>query len=545
MRLWVRAEQSTESFEQLSQRVFGNVLLIIALMSLPATLLSLWRASFMGWQLFMVIQVLACLAIWAMVLLREQLSIQARLVGLLLVFFLFVTPATLQLGPVAESRGFLMFLAFLVGLFATPRAVLLLTGLILLWVFGFALLAVNQGLPLQIDDYQAYSEQPAVWVVMAMVIGLFSGTIGYVGAALMQHLKHQAQALQRNEARLRGLFELSPIGIALSDVRTGRFLEVNEQLLADTDYSQEAFLQLDYWQLTPREYESQEVQQLQLLLENGRFGPYEKELRRRDGSHFPVRVKGLLVKDANGQRQIWSMVEDISEEQRLAKLQREFVSTVSHELRTPLTSITGALGLISGGVLGELPDQARGMLEIAQQNSQQLALLVNDLLDMEKLLAGKMEFNLQPHALLSLVELALRNNQSYAEQHQVQLTLVSQSDARVRVDALRLGQVLNNLLSNAAKFSPRGAQVELGIKVHEGWVRVSVQDHGSGIPLEFHNKVFDSFTQADSSSTRSKGGTGLGLAITRQLLERMGGRITFSSEVGKGTTFYFELPLCE
>ena len=331
----------------------------------------------------------------------------------------------------------------------------------------------------------------------------------------------------------------------MSDVRTGRFLEVNEQLLADTDYSQEAFLQLDYWQLTPREYESQEVQQLQLLLENGRFGPYEKELRRRDGSHFPVRVKGLLVKDANGQRQIWSMVEDISEEQRLAKLQREFVSTVSHELRTPLTSITGALGLISGGVLGELPDQARGMLEIAQQNSQQLALLVNDLLDMEKLLAGKMEFNLQPHALLSLVELALRNNQSYAEQHQVQLTLVSQSDARVRVDALRLGQVLNNLLSNAAKFSPRGAQVELGIKVHEGWVRVSVQDHGSGIPLEFHNKVFDSFTQADSSSTRSKGGTGLGLAITRQLLERMGGRITFSSEVGKGTTFYFELPLCE
>jgi PAS domain-containing protein len=235
MRLWVQAGQSMESFEQLSQRVFGNVLLIIALMSLPATMLSLWRASFMGWQLFMAVQVFACLLAWAMVLLRERLSIQVRLVMLTVVFFLFVTPSTLQLGPVAESRGFLMFLAFLVGLFATPRAVLLLTGLILLWVLSFALLAVNQVLPLQIDDYQAYSEQPAVWAVMAMVIGLFSGTIGYVGAALMQHLKHQAQALQSNEARLRGLFELSPIGIALSDVRTGRFLEVNEQLLADTD----------------------------------------------------------------------------------------------------------------------------------------------------------------------------------------------------------------------------------------------------------------------------------------------------------------------
>jgi PAS domain-containing protein len=235
MRLWVQAGQSMESFEQLSQRVFGNVLLIIALMSLPATMLSLWRASFMGWQLFMAVQVFACLLAWAMVLLRERMSIQVRLVMLTVVFFLFVTPSTLQLGPVAESRGFLMFLAFLVGLFATPRAVLLLTGLILLWVLSFALLAVNQVLPLQIDDYQAYSEQPAVWAVMVMVIGLFSGAIGYVGAALMQHLKHQAKALHSNEARLRGLFELSPIGIALNDVRTGRFLEVNEQLLADTD----------------------------------------------------------------------------------------------------------------------------------------------------------------------------------------------------------------------------------------------------------------------------------------------------------------------
>lgn len=545
MRLWVRAGQSTESFEQLSQRVFGNVLLIIALISLPATLLSLWRASFMGWQLFMAVQVFACVLVWAMVLLREHLSIQVRLVGLAVVFFLFVTPSTLQLGPVAESRGFLMFLAFLVGLFASPRAVLLLTGVILLWVLGFALLAVNQGLPLEIDDYRAYSEQPAVWVVMAMVIGLFSGTIGYVGTALMQHLKQQAQALQSNEARLRGLFELSPIGIALSDVRTGHFLEVNEQLLSDTGYHQAEFLQLDYWQVTPREYEAEEVKQLQLLLKHGRFGPYEKQLRRRDGSRFPVRVKGLLLTDADGRRQIWSMVEDITEEQRLAKMQREFVSTVSHELRTPLTSITGALGLIGGGVLGELPDKARAMLDIAQQNSQQLARLVDDLLDIEKLLAGKLEFNLHATALLPLVELALRNNQSYAEQHQVKLSLVSREHARVCVDDLRLEQVLNNLLSNAAKFSPRGAEVQVSIELLEQWVRVSVQDQGSGIPLAFQAKVFDKFTQADSSSTRSKGGTGLGLAISRELIERMGGRIAFASEVGKGTTFYFELPLCE
>ncbi|MBB1518528.1 sensor histidine kinase [Aquipseudomonas guryensis] len=545
MRFWVRVAHAHESFEQLSQRVFGNVVLIIALLSLPALLLSLWRASFLGWHLFMGIQLLACVVLWGVVLLRERLSMQTRLVLLALIFFLFVTPSTLQLGPAAESRGFLMFLAFLVGLFATRRAVLWLSGMILLWVLVLALLAVNRGLPLQIVDFQAYSAQPAVWVVMAMVIGLFSGTIGYVGWALMQHLKQQTQALQLNEARLRGLFDLSPIGIALTDIRSGRFLEVNEQLLCDTGYSQEEFLQLDYWQVTPRDYETQEREQLRQLMGSGRFGPYEKELLRRDGSRFTVRVKGLLLTDAQGQRQIWSMVEDITEEKRLARMQREFVATVSHELRTPLTSITGALGLVSGGVLGELPDKARDMLEIARQNSQQLALLVNDLLDMEKLLAGQMVFNLQPQALLPLVELAVRNNQGYAEQHGVKLKLSSQVDAWVRVDALRLEQVLNNLLSNAAKFSPSGAEVEISIALCEGWARVSVQDHGLGIAPEFHPRVFDKFTQADCSDTRSKGGTGLGLAITRQLLERMGGRIDFHSRVGEGSTFYFELPLSD
>jgi PAS domain S-box-containing protein len=545
MQLWVRATPASESFKQLSQRVFGNVVLIVALLSLPALLMSLWRAVFMGWQLFMTVQLLACLGLWGLVVLRERLTVRVRLLMLALIFFLFVTPSTLQLGPAAESRGFLMFLAFLVGLFATPRDVLLLSALILLWVFGFALLAVNQGLPLQIGDFQAYAAQPAVWVVMAMVIVLFSGTIGYVGRALVQHLKQQAEALQRSEARLRGLFDLSPIGIALSDVRSGRFLEVNEQLLLDTGYSQEEFLRLDYWQLTPRDYEAREYEQLRQLEQLGRFGPYEKEIVCRDGRRLPVRLKGLLLNDAQGHRQIWSMVEDISEEQRLARMQREFVATVSHELRTPLTSIAGALGLVCNGVLGELPAEAREMLCIAQQNSQQLTLLINDLLDMEKLLAGKMTLDLQPQALLPLVESALRNNHSYGEQYGVQFKLRDQVAAQVRVDALRLEQVMNNLLSNAAKFSPQGAQVEISIAVTEGWVRVSVQDHGAGIDPEFQGRVFDKFSQGDRSDTRSKGGTGLGLAITRQLLERMGGRIDFHSRVGEGTTFYFELPLCD
>lgn len=124
-------------------------------------------------------------------------------------------------------------------------------------------------------------------------------------------------------------------------------------------------------------------------------------------------------------------------------------------MRTPLTSISGALGLVAGGVLGELPRQAGEMVDIALQNSQQLTLLVNDLLDMEKLLAGKMSFDLRRHDLLALVQSALRHNQSYAAQHAVELQLVSPAEASVVVDRLRLEQVLNNLLSNAASSRRR------------------------------------------------------------------------------------------
>lgn len=542
MKLWLSPPSGEESFEALRERLFSNVISLMAMMTLAGLLVMVLRIRLLGVQPFMLVQMAALAGVVLLALLRERLSMRNRLLVLTACLLVYVSASTVQLGPAADSRGFLLFLAFLAGVFLSPRAGLLVTLLLLVWVAVLGAVAILWGLPLSLRDYASYSAHPSTWISMGVVLGTFSGIIGYVGAVLVQQLRVQAESVRQSETRLRGLFELSPIGITLNDLQEGRFLEVNSALLQMTGYDREGFLALEYWQLTPREYRPQEKQQRTRLLTEGRYGPYEKELIRQDGTRLPVRVQGMLVTDSEGRRQVWSMVQDIGDEQRLGRMQREFVSTVSHELRTPLTSISGALGLINGGVLGEIPDPAREMVALALQNSQQLTFLVNDLLDMEKLLAGKMTFDLQVQRLLPLVERALAGIRGYAEQHQVSCVLRSATDAWVDVDAQRLEQVLNNLLSNAAKFSPPGAEVEVFIERKDASVRVSVRDRGPGIAAEFRSRIFEQFAQADSSDTREKGGTGLGLAISRQLMERMEGRIGFDSVEGQGSTFYFELP---
>ncbi|MDF3014425.1 MAG: domain S-box protein, partial [Cellvibrio sp.] len=265
----------------------------------------------------------------------------------------------------------------------------------------------------------------------------------------------------------------------------------------------------------------------------------------REGTRFPVLLTVSALRDAEGEITGYlGIARDISERKRIDQMKTEFISTVSHELRTPLTAISGALGILINGLAGKLPEQSVRMIQIAHNNSQRLIHLVNDLLDMEKLVAGKMHFDFQTYKLRHLIEQSIEANATFAQQYGVTYELLAGPDLNVSVDQQRLLQVLANYLSNAAKFSPLNDRVTIRVEVRFGSVRVSVNDKGPGVPENFRARLFQKFSQADSSDSRQKGGTGLGLAICKEIMERMGGAVGVDLTPGKGASFYFDLP-CE
>ncbi|MDF1691832.1 MAG: PAS domain S-box protein [Zhongshania sp.] len=275
---------------------------------------------------------------------------------------------------------------------------------------------------------------------------------------------------------------------------------------------------------------------------------------RKDGTTFPLEL-AISEMEVNGQRMFTGIVRDISErqetEEKLREAMRrvheqrikdEFIATVSHELRTPLTSIKAALELIIGDVVVAGSDQEKMLISIAHKNSDRLLLLINDILDISKIESEKMQLNLKRVSVRRFLETAISDNQAYAEKHHVKFSLLRCSkNLYIHVDPDRLMQVMSNLMSNAAKFSHQNALVEVLAEQRAENVRITVRDKGPGIPLSFQGRVFDKFTQADTSDKRQMSGTGLGLHISKAIIERHHGELSFESVIGEGTEFHIDL----
>jgi PAS domain S-box-containing protein len=352
------------------------------------------------------------------------------------------------------------------------------------------------------------------------------------------------QALKASEEAFRSAMENAPIGMAVVGI-DGKWLRVNSALCKLVGYTEQELLATNVQSISHPDDAISNVEYMQkLMLGETSVFQVEKRYRHKKRHIVWVLLSLSLVRGDDGKpKHFVAQIQDITARREIDRMKNEFVSTVSHELRTPLTSIRGALGLIEGGASGKISEKTMNLVQIAHKNSQRLLRIINDILDVEKMESGKMEVHLQEMTVEPFLKQALEANQSYGDKFQVHFVLEPVAAMDIIADPDRLMQVITNLISNAAKFSPKGSEVKVRAHKVGDRARFEVIDHGQGIPEEFRARIFDKFAQADSSDTRRHEGTGLGLTIAKQLVERMGGDIGFTSEVGEGSTFYFHVPL--
>lgn len=365
-------------------------------------------------------------------------------------------------------------------------------------------------------------------------------------AQLLGNLTQQQGELQDSSDRLHAVFDNAADAIIMIDER-GRIEAFNPAAEKIYGYDAKEIIGREGKEFAP----PGRLGALQLAMSHDEFIQtgrvhFEDECMHNDGSLFPAEFS-ISEYMLSGKRKMVVILRDITERRRMERIKSEFISTVSHELRTPLTAIRGALGLLGGGALGKLPENMVPLVSIAYKNSESLTRLINDLLDIEKFEAGKIDFTFELLPVDALLASAVAGNQGFAHQFGVNITLENDTaDVALKVDAGRFQQVMANLLSNACKYAPKGSTVRvLAMPAAQGMLRIEVIDVGSGIPENFRDRIFQKFSQADSSDTRAKGGTGLGLAITKVIVQQMQGDIGYYQDdtVRGGTHFYVEFPV--
>jgi PAS domain S-box-containing protein len=380
-----------------------------------------------------------------------------------------------------------------------------------------------------------------VWTIMAIAgVGLWIA-LWFVWRAQSERYRLE-QGAHAAAARLRAIFASTTDAILILDP-TGRIKAVNAAVTRMLGRTSEELIGQDASAMLDASGEGSFHGRIGLqdgkLTQSHRL---DRVVRHKDGHPIPVDIAlGLMT--LPDETDIVAAIRDISERKAVERLKDEFVSTVSHELRTPLTSVVGSLGLLRAGAVGELPDAAQRLVEIAENNSRRLIRLINDILDIEKIGSGRMHFESVPLDLARMLDGAIEGSQGLADTKGVKLVLnVADHPLLVQGDTDRLLQVVTNLLSNAIRFSPEGGTVRASVARQGGDAVVAIEDEGPGISPEFRGRVFERFSQSSEGAAMG-GGTGLGLAISREIIVAHEGHIWFGEAEGGGAKFAFSLPI--
>ena len=357
----------------------------------------------------------------------------------------------------------------------------------------------------------------------------------------------------KSKERFQILFENNPHPTWVYDAETLQFLEVNKAAVEKYGYSWDEFLGMRITDIRPPE----DVASLFDDLKKERPVVQSREWRHRckDGRVIPVQVTSHLAQ-LNGRNVAVVVAEDITERkqaqealvrakeqaERASKFKDQFLSTMSHELRTPLNAILGFSGLLTDERYGLLNERQRRYISHIQTGGRHLLSLVNDILDLSKIEAGRLELAFESVRVETAFREVLGTLQPLADKKSQTLSQHTETGLSVRADATRFKQVLMNLAGNAIKFTPEGGSIDLAAHLVDGKVRVEVRDTGPGIPPEEQKRIFEAFYRLRKSGEATEG-TGLGLAITQRLVELHGGELGLESRPGQGSCFHFSLPL--
>lgn len=351
----------------------------------------------------------------------------------------------------------------------------------------------------------------------------------------------EASKGSRLQSWLGTLFDRIAEEVFITDPDTLRFLHVNATAQHALGYSLQQLRRMTPMDVTADRRRADFEGYVRQLRAGAANVVFEGTRRRSDGVHYPVEVRWQLL-ETGGRPVVMSIVQDISERKQVDRMKDEFISVVNHELRTPLTSIHGAVKLLQQGAGGPMPAAAARLVTLAADNTDRLRRIVDDILHLEQIASGKMEFNLEPLDAARVLDQLAHGYETAAAAVGVALAVLAPENLRLTADPQRLHQVMANLVSNAIKFAPRDSRVLLeAAPAGAGRVRLSVTDAGPGIPDHFRERIFQRFAQADMDSRRTKGGSGLGLSIAKQMTEHMGGSIGYESRPGH-TCFHVTFP---